>query len=203
MNTCSYAFFAPGIIRSYGYTPIGTQLHSVPPWACAFAFAMVIAFISDRLKHRFAFTLIPISVVITGFAILLRVHTNIHARYAALFLVAMGTYSAMPVIVCWFNLNLGGHRRRAVGSAWQIGFGNIGGIIATYAFLDKDLPFYKPGYSICISFVCLSAASCVAYFVAVWTANRKRRDGLEKTVGLSDSEKEELGDLSPNYRYLL
>lgn len=28
-------------------------------------------------------------------------------------------------------MNLGGHHRRAVGTAWQIGFGNIGGIIAT------------------------------------------------------------------------
>lgn len=203
MISGSYAFFAPGIIRTYGYSPIGTQLHSVPPWACAFVFAMIIAYLSDRFKHRFAFTLIPISVVITGFAILLGVHTNLHAKYAALFLVAMGTYSAMPVIVCWFNLNLGGHHRRAVGSAWQIGFGNIGGIIATYAFLDKDRPLYKPGYSICISFVCLSAASCVVYFFAISMANRRRRNGLEKDDGLSESEKEVRGDLSPEYRYLL
>lgn len=164
---------------------------------------MIIAYVSDRLKHRFAFTLIPISVSIIGFAILLGVHTNLHARYAALFLVAMGTYSAMPVIVCWFNLNLGGHHRRAVGSAWQIGFGNIGGIIATYAFLDKDRPFFKPGYSICISFICLSAVSCVVYFVAISMANRRRRDGFEKSDGLSESEKEERGDLNPDYRYLL
>lgn len=119
----SYAFFAPGIIQSYGYSQIGTQLHSVPPWACAFVFAMIIAFFSDKTKHRFAFTLIPIFVAISGFAILLTVHNKPHTQYAALFLVAMGSYSAMPVIVCWFNMNLGGHHRRAVGTAWQIGFG--------------------------------------------------------------------------------
>ena len=126
-----YAFFAPGIIRSYGYSPIGTQLHSVPPWACAFAFAMVIATFSDLAKHRFAFAMIPICVCIAGFGILITVHDNHHLEYGALFLVAMGAYSAMPVIVCWFNMNLGGHHRRAVGTAWQVGFGNIGGIIAT------------------------------------------------------------------------
>lgn len=123
INLHSYAFFAPGIIQSYGYTPIGTQLHSVPPWACAFFFAMLIAYLSDKTKHRFAFTLIPISVAITGFGILLSVQKRPNLQYAALFLVAMGSYSAMPVIVCWYNLNLGGHHRRAVGSAWQIGFG--------------------------------------------------------------------------------
>jgi len=88
---------------------------------------MVVATFSDLAKHRFAFTMIPICVAITGFAILRSVHHNNKLEYAALFLVAMGSYSAMPVIVCWFNMNLGGHHRRAVGTAWQVGFGNIGG----------------------------------------------------------------------------
>ena len=122
---------------------------------------MVIAYFSDKIKHRFAFTIMPICLAIAGFGILIVVHDNHHLQYGALFMVAMGVYSAMPVIVCWFNMNLGGHHRRAVGTAWQIGFGNIGGIIATYSFLTQDkADFYKPGYSICIAFICLSAASC-------------------------------------------
>lgn len=200
--SCSYAFFAPGIIRSYGYSQIGTQLHSVPPWACAFTFAMVIAFLSDKTKHRFAFTMIPISVAIAGFAILLTVHNKPNLQYAALFLVAMGAYSAMPVIVCWFNMNLGGHHRRSVGTAWQVGFGNIGGIIATYAFLAKDAPHYKPGYSICTAFVCLSAASCIIYFISISVQNRSR-DKAATDLGLTEFEKTEKGDMSPDYRYLL
>ena len=79
-------------------------VHSVPPWAAAFGFAMLIAYLSDRTHHRFLFTLIPICVAIAGFAILLTVHNNHHLEYAALFLVTMGTYSAMPVTVCWFNM---------------------------------------------------------------------------------------------------
>ncbi len=197
-----YAFFAPGIIRSYGFSQIGTQLHSVPPWAASFIFALVIAYFSDFFKHRFLFTLIPIAMSITGFAILLTTHKNTHLEYGALFLVTMGTYSALPVIVCWFNLNLGGHHRRAVGTAWQIGFGNIGGIIATYAFLAKDAPKYKPGYSICIGFACLSAAACCIYAVAVLAENRSR-DKAATDLGLTEFEKTEKGDLSPDYRYLL
>lgn len=205
LKTHSYAYFAPGIIRTYGYTPIGTQLHSVPPWACAFTFAMLIAYASDKTQHRFLFTLIPIAITATGFAILLHEHTNRHLEYGALFLVAMGAYSAMPVIVCWFNMNLGGHHRRAVGSAWQIGFGNIGGIVATYAFLAKDAPRFKRGYSICIGFVCLSGLACVVYAGSVWWQNRGK-DGRERRGeggGLSEEEKTEMGDLSPDYRYLL
>ncbi|KAI9845480.1 MAG: hypothetical protein M1837_004818 [Sclerophora amabilis] len=197
-----YAYFSPTIIRSYGYDPIKTQLYSVPPWAAAFGFAMAVAYVSDKLKHRFLFAIFPICIAIAGFAILLSVHDNIQVQYAALFLAAMGCYSAMPVIVCWFNMNLGGHHRRSVGSAWQISFGNIGGIIATYSFLTKDQPFYKPGYSISISFICLSALSCVLYFLAVWSQNRTRRK-MPRNVGLTEFEKSEMGDTSPDYRYLL
>lgn len=197
-----YAYFSPAIIQSYGYSPIQTQLHSVPPWAAAFGFSMLIAWCSDKFKHRFFFTIFPICVCITGFAILISVHNHRDLQYAALFLVAMGAYTAMPVIVCWFNMNLGGHHRRAVGSAWQVGFGNIGGIIAVFAFLKKDAPKYIPGYSICIAFVCLSALSCTTYFFLCAWANRSRNKSV-RDVGLTEYEKTELGDLNPEYRYLL
>jgi len=197
-----YAFFAPTIIGTYNYSPVQTQLHSVPPWAAAFAFAMIIAFFSDFVKHRFLFTIIPICVSIAGFCIMITVHDNQHVEYGGLFLVTMGTYSAMPVIVCWFNMNLGGHHRRAVGTAWQVGFGNIGGIIATYAFIQTDAPYFKMGHSICLAFLCLSAASCCAYAAAVTYQNRQR-DKAPRDVGLTEYEKTELGDLSPDYRYLL
>ena len=163
---------------------------------------MVIAYLSDKTRHRFAFAIIPICVCIVGFAILIKVHHNTRLEYAALFLVAMGAYAAMPVIVCWFTMNLGGHHRRSVGSAWQIGFGNIGGIIAVYAFLSKDAPYYHTGYSICLAFVTLSAAACLAYFIACWSQNRQRQRSVINT-SLTEYEKQELGDLSPDYRYLL
>ncbi|KAL8880960.1 MAG: hypothetical protein Q9198_001736, partial [Flavoplaca austrocitrina] len=198
----SYAFFAPGIIQTYGYSRIQTQLYSVPPWAASFTFAMVIAYFSDKIKHRFAFTIMPICLAIAGFGILIVVHDNHHLQYGALFMVAMGVYSAMPVIVCWFNMNLGGHHRRAVGTAWQIGFGNIGGIIATYSFLPQDkADFYKSGYSICIAFICLSAASCLVYAASCIMQNRQREKAPRSL--LTEFEKTELGDLNPEYRYLL
>ncbi|KAL6707164.1 High-affinity nicotinic acid transporter [Coniothyrium glycines] len=197
-----YAYFSPTIIQGYGYSAIQTQLHSVPPWAAAFGFSMLIAYLSDRFKHRFFFTIFPIAICITGFAILISVHNHRDLQYAALFLVAMGAYTAMPVIVCWFNMNLGGHHRRAVGSAWQVSFGNIGGIIAVFAFLKKDAPKYTPGYSICIAFVCLSALSCATYFVMCLWQNRSR-DKSVRDVGLTEYEKTELGDLNPEYRYQL
>ena len=199
----SYAFFAPGIIKTYGYSQIGTQLYSVSPWAASFVFSLIIAFFSDYVKHRFVFALFPICIAIAGFATLLPPsNKNLDVQYAALCLVAMGAYSALPVIACWFNMNLSGHHRRSVGTAWQVGFGNIGGIISTYAFIDKDASGFKAGYGVCIGFACLSALTSCAYAFAVTWQNRSReRAGTD--LGLGESEKGEMGDLNPDYRYLL
>lgn len=87
---------------------------------------MIIAFLSDKLRHRFLFTIGPILIAMAGVGMLLNIHgkENRNAQYGALFMLTCGCYSAMPVIVCWFAMNLGGHRRRSVGTAWQVGFGN-------------------------------------------------------------------------------
>lgn len=200
-----YAYFSPGIIQGYGYDAVQTQLHSVPPWAVAFGFSMCVALISDKTRHRFGFAVLAICIAIVGFGILIAVHDNRPLQYAALFLVATGAYTAMPIIVCWFNMNLGGHHRRSVGSAWQVGFGNIGGIIASFAFLTKDAPYFTNGYSISLAFTSLSVLSCVVYGLSCWSQNKKRdaEAASGNEGGLTEEEKTDLGDMSPDYRYLL
>lgn len=200
-----YAYFAPAIINAFKYGAIETQLRSVPPWAAAFGFSMLIATISDKIRHRMAFAIACIFITIAGFAVLLNVHDHRDVQYGALFLITSGAYTAMPIIVCWFNMNLGGHHRRSIGSAWQVGFGNLGGIIAVYAFLKKDAPLFLPGHRICLAFCCISLAACAIYGGLCFLANKKRNGIESKTAAenLSDSEKEEMGDLSPEYRYLM
>lgn len=103
-----------------------TQLYSTIPWAAAFTFCMIVAFASDYFQHRFGFALMSCFIAICGFAILLSFHgVESHTtQFGALCLVTMGAYTAMPILVCWFAMNLSGHKRRSVGTAWQVGFGN-------------------------------------------------------------------------------
>ncbi|PHH85360.1 hypothetical protein CDD83_542 [Cordyceps sp. RAO-2017] len=199
----SYAYFSPFIIRGYGYTPIQTQLHSVPPWAVAFAVSMLVAYFSDRLRHRFAFIIAATLVAIVGFAILLAVGNNRDLQYAALFLFATGTYTAMPIIVCWFNMNLGGHHRRSIGSAWQVGFGNLGGIVAVYAFQKQDGPRFLRGLGVALGFTAIGILASCLYALSSWKSNRDRANAAGAAQELSEEEKTALGDRSPDYRYLL
>ena len=209
----AYAFFSPTIIKNYGYSAITTQLYGVAPWAGAWVLGMSAAWISDWMRHRFAFIVVGMCISIAGTATLLSTsHHQVHIQYGMLFLFIMGIYMALPIAVCWFNMNLGGHHRRAIGGAWQIGIGQAGGIVAVYTFLAKDAPEYRPGYSICMAFDAFTIVMAVAYFWGVWREN-KRRDRImrsqngEGVTGPQSSqderEKAELGDRALEYRYMI
>ncbi|KAK9461010.1 major facilitator superfamily domain-containing protein [Lipomyces oligophaga] len=199
-----YAYFAPTIIKAFNYgSTVQTQLHSVPPWVVACGASMISATLSDYFRHRYLFTVVLTSIAIVGFGMLLGIHDNKKAEYAALFLCAMGCYSAMPIVVCWTTTNFAGHLRRGVGSGFQIGFGNIGGIIATFAFLSVDAPYYTKGYAISLAFAGLSIISCTLYEIAIMWENRRRQRGigLEKWEKMSEDDRVFAGDLSPEFRY--
>ncbi|KAK7205258.1 MFS general substrate transporter [Myxozyma melibiosi] len=198
-----YAYFAPTIIKEFGYGNIQTQLHSVPPWVAACGLCMISAVMSDYLKHRYLFTVGLTLIAIVGFSMLLGVQDNVHAKYAALFLCASGLYSAMPIVVCWCTTNFAGHVRRGVGAGFQVGFGNIGGIIATFSFLAADAPKYVKGYSIGIGFAGLSIISCTLYYLAIRRENSRRDRGLDYDdfEKLGRDAKILAGDNSPDFRY--
>ena len=93
--------------------------------------------------------------------------------------------------------------RRSVGTAFQIGFGNCGGPIATFSFLASDAPNYVKGYTLSLGFMCFTAICCTLYFFALVSENQKRANGLSEHSGKSEGEKAKLGDLNPDYRYML
>ena len=198
-----YAYFAAAIVKSLGYTAIQTQFHSVPPWVCATGFSMIVAVMSDKMRHRAAFALFSLLTAVAGFIMLLANETNTQVRYGGLFLIVCGLYTSMPLVVCWNSMNFAGHHRKAVGTAWQVGFGNIGGIIATFSFLAKDAPLYTKGLSIGIGFAILAMIFIGIYVTGLYFENKAKRLGKqdERWENMSEKEKKVAGDLSPSFVY--
>ncbi|KAI9877633.1 MAG: hypothetical protein M1830_003248 [Pleopsidium flavum] len=174
----SFAYFTPTIIKTYGYSTVQTQLRTVPPVAAALVLCLITAYLSDRSRLRTPFIAFGLSLAIAGLAILITVHHAFSAKYAGICLISMGTFSAGAVIVCWYIMNLQGHTERSIGSAWMIGFGNAGGIVATFSFLAKDAPLYQTGYSICMGAMCVCAFAAFAYGVLAWRGNKRFKAGM-------------------------
>lgn len=199
-----YAYFAATIINQMGYDAQTANQHSVYPWICAFGVSCTLATISDRLRIRLPFILGCLVTGVVGLAMVLGATHQPKVRYAGCFLCATGLYSGMPILVCWNSVNFGGHLRKSIGTAWQIGFGNIGGIIATYIFLSKDAPVFVPGLATSIASACFAIICSLAYFFAVKRLNKIKQSPkyIEDFEKLSEREKLLAGDKSPQFKYL-
>lgn len=200
----SYAYFAPTIIATYTDSPIHINLLSVPPWACGLIAAMVMAYLRDLMRHRLIFATLPIFLAIAALGVLLSIHDQPHTQYAALSLLVMNIWTALPLQICWSSMNIGGHARRSVALGWQIGFGNAGGIVAVYLFLNGQGPLYVSGYSVCLGFLVLTMLLNAAYAGLCWKENKTKEKALASDAA---GEGEEVGlvvdDKSVGFRNML
>ncbi len=197
------SFFTPTILKELGWTSIHAQVMTIPIYIVAFAVTLVTATCTDRLRHRYAFTMTGISLATIGYVILLtQKGVSIAARYFAIYLITVGGYIAQPITLVWLNNNLGGHYKRSAGAAMQIGFGNCGGIIASNIYITKEAPTYPVGYGVSLALLWLSGFACTAFFVGLWMENRKRdRGGRDARFNLPAGELENLGDDHPRFRF--
>ena len=169
----SVSYFLPTIVKGFHYSSIQTQLHAVPPFAAAWAFSILLSLISAKVNHRLGFVIFSILVGLAGAGILFNVHDDVKTEYGAVCLLAMGLFGALPIALCWYTMNLRGHRERSVGTAGMIGFGNAGGFVATFSFQTKDAPEYHNGYIIVIFGLCLTGACTIAYSIGCYLENRR------------------------------
>lgn len=142
-----------------------TQLHTVPPFAAAFALALIMAIWSDRINLRWPFILFGDLLIIIGLAMMLHFHGKTHfsAEYLGICFITMGAFGSGAVIVCWLLMNLVGHAQRSIGSGFIIGFGNAGGIVAVFIFLSKDAPDYTMGYWVLMGMALLGVVVTILY----------------------------------------
>lgn len=196
------AYFIQTIIASFGYSPIQAQLHTIPISVCFLASSILIAYLSDRAEHRFLFVQASLVISIVGCVLLFLIHNARSVQYGCLFIYAIGLTCAIPLVVCWITMNLAGHRRRSVGTAFIIGIGDAGGLLATFSFLATDAPEYRFGYKLSLGMLATSALAAAAYYVACRYDNRKLRKAEEDLSGTEEII-ERKGGLDVGYRYFL
>jgi hypothetical protein len=137
----------------------------------------LVAYVSDLTQIRLPFVLFGLGLAVTGLAILMSVHHSFAAQFGALCLVMMGAFTSGICVVCWYVMNLHGHLKRSIGTAWITSFANTGGFLATFTFIASDAPRYTKGYSICMGAICFSILSTIAYTGLIMKARRKRSSG--------------------------
>lgn len=126
VGNLGFSFFAPTILKQLGWTSLHAQAMSIPIWLFVAVVSLTTAIISDKLKHRFWFIIVGCFVSTIGYGILFAMmDVSVGVRYFSLFLVLSGNWIAQPITVGWLSNNLSGHYKRGIGSALQIGIGNL------------------------------------------------------------------------------
>jgi dipeptide/tripeptide permease len=186
MTTTGYAtsFFIPTILTQFGWLGQSAQLHTIPVYGVGFVLTLACAWFSDRLQHRYLFTIGGLSLACVGYIVLLCQNDikaadamPIGVRYAMIFFITSGNYIAQPLAVVWLANNMGGHYKRSFGAAIQIGVGNIGGIVGSNIFLAAEAPYYKTGYGTGLGLLLFGMCMCSVFYFGMMWENKKRDRG--------------------------
>lgn len=102
---------------------------TIPPYALACAFTILIGNISDRCKMRGPFIMFCSLLSIIGYAMLYATSPkNLPGvGYAGSILAALGIFPTIPLMLAWGSGNAGGSLKKGVIIGLQSGIGNLGG----------------------------------------------------------------------------
>ncbi|GAA5821794.1 hypothetical protein JCM10212_005332 [Sporobolomyces blumeae] len=207
----SISLFMPTLIRAFGrFTTPQIQLLTIPVYAVACSFVMVTAILADRKRTRYIFVMLDLALCAIGLIINLT-PAPVGVKYFGLFLVAAGAYGGLPTVVTWLTNNLSGSTKRGVGSAFQIGIGNLGALVSSNVYRSVDSPHYYLGHGIVLGFVTMGFFAATAYATLLKRANaKKEREQMEQDA-LPDHQKRvytiqelrDMGDRAPEFVYTI
>ncbi|OQO05706.1 hypothetical protein B0A48_09799 [Cryoendolithus antarcticus] len=178
---CNVAFssmpvFLPTIINSMGFSKLASQGLSAPPFLFAFFAVLITALLSDRWKSRSIPMVFHALLAMTGYVVLTVLGvfqvTSPALRYAAIFPICAGFFSAVTVVITWTVNNQRSDEGKGTGMAVLNVIGQMGPLVGTRLYPDSEGPFYVKGMS-----VCAGAMGCVAVLALAlrWVLVRENR----------------------------
>ncbi|KAI1768929.1 MFS general substrate transporter [Hypoxylon sp. FL1150] len=198
-------FFMPTILLEFGWTARDAQIHTIPVYAVSAVGMVAVAYLSDRLKHRYGFIILGCIISTVGYAMLLcQGGLSSNARYGAVFLVSLGGFVSTPIVLAWLANNVTGQWKRAFSSAIQVALGNIAGIAAALIFRADEAPHYLTGYGTSVALMWFGGVTASLLFAGLLVENRLRDEG-KRDVRLNRPKEEvdNMGDYHPSFRFTL
>ncbi|KAL1882090.1 hypothetical protein VTK73DRAFT_2499 [Phialemonium thermophilum] len=202
-------FTMPSIVKSMGFTSAKAQLLTIPPYACGAISAYVMSVLADRFSWRMPSVVVPQICVVVGFSILFskaaEIQTNIAVCYFAVCLACAGMYPIFPGVNAWNVVNTAGPVKRAISIAYLVCAGNLGGLVGSYIYIDKEAPKYPTGYGNSLAFGAAGIVAALILEYGLWRINKRDAQYTEEEIRAkySPEELERMGDESPLYKYCL
>ncbi|KAL7627223.1 hypothetical protein AAE478_003999 [Parahypoxylon ruwenzoriense] len=198
-------FFMPTILYEFGWAARFAQVRTIPIYAASAVGMLFVAYLSDRLKHRYGFIILGCAISTVGYVMLLdQGNLSREAKYGALMLVSIGGFICAPVALTWLSNNVAGHWKHSLASAIQVALGNTAGIIAAVIFRQEESPRYQTGYGTSVAMVWVGGVAASLLFAGLLIENRMRDAGKRnERLSCPKEEVENMGDYHPSFRFTL
>ncbi|KAA8642543.1 putative MFS transporter [Aspergillus tanneri] len=198
------AFFAPTIVRTIypDSSVVSQQLHTVPPYVVGAFFTVFFPFLSWRFDNRVVFLVIAPPLVMTGYIMFLA-STNAMVRYGATFIIASGAFSFGPLCNAHVSNNVVSDTARSAAIGTNVMFGNIGGLISTWSFLQFDAPNYQigNGLNLATSSLTMILGICMWLWMRRDNMKREKTDVDQALAGMSQKQIQDLDWRNPAFRW--
>ncbi|KAE8148085.1 major facilitator superfamily domain-containing protein [Aspergillus avenaceus] len=210
-SACSYGnkFTLPTITESMGFSGTSAQLMTVPPYVAGAISAICFSVLSDKFYWRMPFVVTPLALLTIGYGIVISFHgkleENVGPSFFAVILAMIGLYPVHPATTSWTSNNLTPSNRRAIGVAFNICVGNIGGIIGSYMYIETEKPQYYTGFGLSIAFGGSALILALVLEASFYFENKRKGKMSEEEVRERYTEEQllDMGDKSPLFRYTL
>lgn len=114
-------------------------------------------------------------------------------------------YPILPGVNAWNVANTPDPAKRSVSIGLLVCFGNIGGLIGSYIYLDSEAPRYPTGYGTSLAFASAGIIAATTLEFLLKRDNEKKALMTEDEVRqrYTDEELERMGEKSPLFKYAL
>lgn len=204
-----FKFTLPQIIKNMGYTSSQAQLLSIPPYVAGAISSLGFNVMADRFRRRSYFLVIPQALIVIAYCIIIplspHISDNIGPCYFAVTLANVGFYPINPGTSSWASNNSAGAAKRSLGLAFILSLSSVGGIIASYIFIEGEKPAYPTGFGVSMA-AAVAGIAAVVFLDLSYNRINKKRDKMsmeEISEKFSEDDLSRLGNRSPMFRYTL
>ncbi|KAI9900959.1 hypothetical protein N3K66_005221 [Trichothecium roseum] len=176
----SFTYFFPSIVQTLGYSRVETLLLTAPPYFASCIYAILNSWHSGRTGERCFHIVTGCCISIVGQILSTATH-NLGARYFAMFLQAVGSFSVFQLVLSWVSSTIPRPKaKRAVTIALATAISNATNISSAYLYPSSDAPLYRTG---CISLtaalvVCTTASLGLRYWLKRENSRLARNGGM-------------------------
>lgn len=214
MAFSSLPVFLPTILRSMGHDSITSQALAAPPYLASFIIVLATAHASDSIRARGPLIIFHALSSMAGYAVLALSQSHLHLdagswiRYLAVYPAAIGFFNVVVLTIAWNINNQRGTTRQGAGFALMQVVGQMGPVIATRLYPDREGPYYTNGMGACA--VAMGTVAMLAFLLRWYMKRQNAKMDSEEKEAEKDQEGEALvggerveGQDKESFRYML